>query len=118
MAQRWYKEHPKDTQLHAFQAQQAIVAKDYKVAVQQYRAVLAVEPDNATALNNLAWALNELGDPKALEVADRASVLAPNVPTVMDTRGWILVQRGDAKKGLDLLREASGLAPDAMKSPT
>ena len=112
LAQRWQKDHPKDTQVRGFLAQQAILAKDYPVAVQQYRAVLEVEPDSLTALNNLAWSLNELGDPKALEYAERASILAPNSPTVADTYGWILVQQGDAKKGLDLLREASRLAPE------
>jgi putative PEP-CTERM system TPR-repeat lipoprotein len=111
LAQRWQKDHPKDVQLRSYLAQQAVLAKDYPVAVQQYRAVLEAEPDNVTVLNNLAWSLNELGDPKALEYAERASILAPNVPTVADTYGWILVQRGDAKRGLDMLREASRLAP-------
>jgi putative PEP-CTERM system TPR-repeat lipoprotein len=111
LAQRWQKDHPKDVQLRSFLAQQAVVAKDYAVAVQQYKAVLEAEPDNVTALNNLAWSLNELGDPKALEYGERASLIAPNVPSVADTYGWILVQRGDAKRGLELLREASRLAP-------
>jgi putative PEP-CTERM system TPR-repeat lipoprotein len=109
--QRWQKDHPKDVQLRSFLGQQAVMAKDYPVAVQQYRSVVEVEPDNVTVLNNLAWSLNELGDPKALEYAERASALAPNMPTVLDTYGWILVQRGDAKRGLDMLREATRLAP-------
>ena len=111
MAQRWQKEQPKDTQLHAFQAQQSMVAKDYKAAIQHYRVILELEPNNLSMLNNLAWALNELGDPKALDFAERASALAPYSATVVDTHGWILVQRGDAKKGIELLRRASSLAP-------
>lgn len=112
MAQRWQKEHPKDTQLRMFQAQQSTFAKDYRVAAQHYRDILELEPDHVTVLNNLAWVLNELGDPKALEYAERATTLAPNVPTVIDTHGWILVQQGNAKRGLELLREASGLDPE------
>jgi thioredoxin-like negative regulator of GroEL len=38
-------------------------------------------------------------------------MLSPYTPAVMDTHGWILFQHGDAKRGLDLLRRASGLAP-------
>ena len=111
MAQRWQKEHPKDTQLHLFQAQQSLIAKDYRGAVEHYRVILALDPDNVTILNNLAWSLNELGDPKALEYAQRASVLGPYTPTVVDTHGWILVQRGDTKQGIDMLRRAINLAP-------
>ena len=112
MAQRWQKEHPQDTQLHTYQTQQAVMAADYRTAVQHSNAVLALEPDNVTVLNNLAWSLNELGDPKALEYAERAYALGSSIPSVVDTLGWILVQRGDAARGLGLLREASAQAPD------
>ncbi len=112
MAQRWHKENPKDTQLYTYQTQQSVMAADYRTAVQHSNAVLALEPDNVTVLNNLAWSLNELGDPKALEYAERAYVVGSNIPSVVDTLGWILVQRGDAARGLKLLREASAQAPD------
>jgi Flp pilus assembly protein TadD len=92
--------------LRSHQGQRSLVAKDYRGAAQHLRAVLEVEPENVTALNNLAWALNELGDPKALEYAEHASILA-----VLDTHGWVLVQRGDAARGLALLREANKRAP-------
>jgi thioredoxin-like negative regulator of GroEL len=29
----------------------------------------------------------------------------------MDTQGWVLVRQGDSARGLALLRQASGLAP-------
>lgn len=111
MAQRWQKEHPKDVLLRNFQGQQYILVKDYRAAVRQFQAVLDVEPDNPVALNNIAWVLNELGDPKALQYAERASTLAPLTPSVMDTHGWILVQHGDVTQGLALVRKASNLAP-------
>jgi cellulose synthase operon protein C len=111
MAQRWQKEHPKDIQLHTFQAQQSMAAKDYKAAMPHYQAILQQDPDNAAMLNNLAWALNELGDPKALDYAARAATLSPYAPTVIDTYGWVLVQQGDAKRGIELLRQASNIAP-------
>ena len=112
LAQAWQKQHPKDIQLHTFQGQQSVVAKDYKTAALHYRAILDQDPNNVTALNNLAWSLNEMGDPKALEYATRAAIISPYAPTVIDTRGWIMVQRGDTKQGIDLLREATELAPE------
>jgi len=111
LAQRWQKEHPKDTQLHTFQGQQGLLAKDYRTAAEHYRAVLEIDPDNVTILNNYAWSLNELGDPKALEYAQRATSLGPYTSTAIDTQGWILVQRGDTKQGIDMLRRAVNLAP-------
>jgi len=111
MAQRWQKEHPTDIALHNLQGQQSVIAKDYRAAAQHFLAVVNVEPDNVVALNNLAWALNEIGDPKALEYAEHASALTPFAPSVLDTHGWILVQRGDTAPGLALLRNALSLAP-------
>jgi len=62
-------------------------------------------------LNNLAWLLNEQGDPKARKYAERAYVLSPTSSSVIDTLGWILVQHGDAAKGLDLLKTAMSFTP-------
>ena len=72
---------------------------------------LAIEPNNIAILNNLAWALTQLRDPKAVEIAEKAYVEAPNDANVIDTLGWALVQTGDAAKGMSLLRAASNLAP-------
>ena len=87
MAQRWQKDHPKDVLLRNFQGQQNVRANDFRAAARQFQAVLDVDPENAVALNNLAWVLNELGDPKALLYAEHASALAPFAPSVMDTHG-------------------------------
>ena len=77
MADKWFKDHPKDVTLRAFIAQQSLAKKDYPRAVRQYEAALEIEPNNALFLNNLAWMLNELGDPRAQKYAERAYVLAP-----------------------------------------
>ena len=111
MALRWQKEHPKDVLIRNFQGQQSVRTRDYPAAARQFRAVLDVEPDNTVALNNIAWVLNELGDPKAIEYAEHASELAPFSPNVMDTHGWILVQHGDIARGIALLRKANSIAP-------
>ena len=63
-----------------------------------YRNAIAVEPNNVTVLNNLAWALNELGDPKAIDYAERAATLAPQdaVPPYYAALAWSEV--GDLKR--------------------
>jgi len=111
MAQQWQKENPRDAVVRILQGQQALVAKDYKTAVVYLRQALEADPDNIVTLNNLAWALNELGDPKALEYAERAASIAPYAPAVMDTQGWVLVTQGKNARGVELLRMASGLSP-------
>ena len=88
------------------------MAKDYKAAVAVYRKILADQPDNAAAMNNLAWALSELKDPSALAYAEKAANLAPNSPEVADTLGWILVERGDVKRGIEILSNAANAAPN------
>ena len=73
--------------------------------------MIEIEPDNAIALNDLAWALTELGDAKAIEIAEKAYRQAPYSADVMDTLGWALVKTGDVKRGADLIQSAANLAP-------
>ncbi|NDP41160.1 MAG: PEP-CTERM system TPR-repeat protein PrsT [Aromatoleum sp.] len=111
MAQKWLKDHPSDVTVRAYLGQQAIAQKDIRAAVAYLRPAVEIEPDNVVLLNNLAWALGELGDAKAIPYAERAYGLAPNSAATADTYGWLLVQRGDAVRGLELLRNAANLAP-------
>lgn len=116
LAQKWLKDNPKDVQVRAFLGQERLAKGDYKGAVPLYRAALENDPNNVMLLNNLAWSLAESNDPKAVEVAERAYRIAPKVPEVADTYGWILVQKGDTARGIELLRQAVELAPkDAEK---
>jgi predicted Zn-dependent protease len=66
------------------------------------------------AYNNLAWLLSELNAPNALEIAEQAYKLSPDNPGVQDTFGWILVNQGQAKRGLELLKKAFAKAPDQL----
>jgi Flp pilus assembly protein TadD len=92
-------------------AQQSQVRGNVADAKAGYRKVLELEPENATALNNLAWMLTEEGDAKGLEYAEQAHRLAPFSPGVLDTLGVAVLKSGDAKRGVTLLRMASTLGP-------
>lgn len=112
-ADSWLKAHPKDAKFRTFLADMANGRKDYTAAATHYRALLADQPKNPALLNNLAWALGQLNDPKALAYAEEANKLAPNQPAIMDTLGMLLVNKGDFERGLDLQRKAVELAPQA-----
>jgi putative PEP-CTERM system TPR-repeat lipoprotein len=113
LASRWLRENPKDPLMRIFLADREIRDKDYREAAKLYREVIAIQPENVIALNNLAWTLHESGDPSAVTYAERAYKLAGNNPGVADTYGWILVQGGDPKRGVELLTQASAAAPNA-----
>ena len=85
--------------------------KSLRQAVQEFRAVIAQAPTDVVALNNLAWALNQMGDSGAVAFAQRAHQLAPNAPDVDDTLGWVLTHNGQAADGVDYLRSAAKLEP-------
>jgi putative PEP-CTERM system TPR-repeat lipoprotein len=111
----WLREHPNDTVVRLHLADNELRQKDYKGAAKGYREVLVIQPENPVALNNLAWTLSQLKDPSAIEYAEKAYRLAPTSPAIADTLGWILVERGDTKRGVQLLSEAAALAPNALE---
>ena len=62
-------------------------------------------------LNNLAWAAMETKDPGALGYAEKAYALAPQNASVLDTYGWLLLQKGDVKRSVEILTAAVERAP-------
>ncbi|MDO8315631.1 MAG: PEP-CTERM system TPR-repeat protein PrsT [Rugosibacter sp.] len=107
----WLKAHPSDQGFRTFVAEIANKRKDYATAISHYRAVLAVEPKNPAILNNLAWSLGQLNDPKALAYAEEANKLAPNQPAIMETLGTLYVAQGKPAAGAELLAKVVSLAP-------
>jgi putative PEP-CTERM system TPR-repeat lipoprotein len=114
---RWLAGHPDDLRARAYKAQTWMAAREYQSAAGLLEDVLKREPGNAVALNNLALAYQELGDPRALAAAEEAYRRAGEQPDVMDTLAWILVEQGagkpDLARGLALLQKAHTLAPKA-----
>lgn len=81
----------------------------YDEATAAYAAVVAADPANLAATNNLAWLYALKKDKRAVETAEAAHNLAPDNPAVADTLGWILVESGDNARGLALLEKAAAL---------
>jgi Tfp pilus assembly protein PilF len=107
----WLKDNPKDVVVRQYLAEMASSKGDWAGAAKQYRTMLDIAPNSPRVLNNLAWALGQLKDPKALEFAEKAVSLAPNSPSLMDTLAVLLAEKGDTGRALELLRKAVDLAP-------
>jgi cellulose synthase operon protein C len=112
VASEWQKAHPNDTRFRVYQAEAAIALGRYQEAVTLYQALVALDPNNPAWVNNLAHSAAQIKDPKALEYAERAFRLAPENPAIMHTLGEVLVEQGDAKRGVELMRKAASGAPN------
>jgi predicted Zn-dependent protease len=107
----WQNTNPTEVTLPAFVSEKFLERKDYKSAIAILEKTSASVPNNPAVLNNLAWAYHQVKDPRALATAERAVGLANNHPSILDTAGWIMVERGDTARGLALLKKASAAAP-------
>jgi len=106
----WLRSEPANLQLRLYAGDSATGRQQWKAALEHYAVVSEKEPGNAVALNNAAWVLYQLKDPRALDHARRANELAPRSPSILDTYGVILAEKGESR-GLDMLRQAVELAP-------
>jgi putative PEP-CTERM system TPR-repeat lipoprotein len=111
---QWNRDHPTDALTAMYAAEINISKKQYKLAIPQLVAVLKQAPNNAIALNNLAWCYQQEKDPKALETAEHAYKVAGDAPAVMDTLGTILTEQGDTKRSVPLLQKAVAGAPASL----
>lgn len=107
----WLAKTPDTPDVAQALAQLDIGAKRYEDAVTHLSLVLARRPNDALALNNLAWVYAETGDKRARAAAQKAYLQSPNSDAA-DTLGWILVRDGDTKAGLPLLQRSSVQRPD------
>lgn len=108
----WLQRQPADAEAALALADLELEDGALDAARLRYEALLEFVPDNPSALNNLAWLYEQAGDPRALEVAERAHRLSPRSPEMADTLGWILVRSGTLVRGLHLLKEAHRKRPD------
>ena len=115
VAAKWLKDNPKDPAVRLYLADVELREKDYRTAARYYKEVVAIQPDSALALNNLAWVSNELKDPAAMGYAEKAYGLAPGNAAVADTYGWLLFGKGDTKRALEILGKAAAAAPNAAE---
>jgi len=110
--EEWLERNPNDPAALTLLAEHRQQAGDIAGAIAYYELAVSVAPGNVTALNNLAGLYQVRKDPRALATAERALAAAPDNPAVMDTVGWLLVEKGDLDKALPLLRESAAALPN------
>ena len=105
------KESPADVSLGLYAGDYEMARRRWPAAIAHYEKVLAVQPGNAIALNNQAWAMLQANDPKALAAAEKALQQAPNSAAIMDTLGMALLAQGNNERGILMLKQAVSIAP-------
>jgi cellulose synthase operon protein C len=107
----WEKDNPKDAVFVFHRADVALAKRDLPLAETRYRAVLALQPNNALALNNIAWLMVQQGRPGALELALRATEILPNQPAMLDTLASAYAADKKLPQALEAQKKAVSLAP-------
>ena len=103
---RWIDDHPGDLSARHYMAANYAGTGDNKHAIEQYQAILQIDPKNILALNNLAWLYQQEKDARAVDVAEQAYALRSDSAEVMDTLGWILAEGSNTARALELLHKA------------
>lgn len=109
------KEQPRDAAFRFYLGDLALSRSNWAAAETRYREVLRVQPENALALNNVAWLLVKQGKPGALPLAEKATQLLPSQPPLLDTLALALAADKQVDKALALHRQTLLRAPE---SPT
>lgn len=88
-------------------------SRRYDEAADQFRAVLALQPENSHALNYLGymWADNGENLEQALDLIRRAVDLDPNNGAFVDSLGWALFRLGEFEQARRHLERANQLVP-------
>lgn len=88
-------------------------SRRYDEAADQFRAVLALQPENSHAMNYLGymWADNGENLEQALELIRRAVDLDPNNGAFVDSLGWALFRLGEFEQARRHLERANQLVP-------
>jgi putative PEP-CTERM system TPR-repeat lipoprotein len=110
--EQWLTRDPQSWPIHDMLGEYYLGVGNVRSAVKEFQAAVAVNGDDVLGLNNLAWSLDQLRDPGAEAIAQRAYRLAPNVANVNDTLGWILARGSQPAGAVDYLRHAAQLDPN------
>lgn len=107
----WIKSHPNDVGFLLFLGDRALSVKNLPEAQRHYERVIALQPNNGLALNNLAWVAGKLGRADAISLAEKAVATAPNQPAFMDTLAMLLSEKGEHARALDLQKKVVSAQP-------
>ncbi len=102
----WVAKKPDDFPVQAVLAEAYMQGGQVGRAQAKYEFLVDNATPNAVILNNLAWLYYESNDARAEATAAKAYRMNPTNPSIMDTYGWILTERGKVSDGLKILKDA------------
>ncbi|WP_171014146.1 XrtA/PEP-CTERM system TPR-repeat protein PrsT [Chitinivorax sp. B] len=114
MLDKWIGEHPTDMNVRFYIAEVMLRDKIYAEAAKRYEAILKVSPNNPLATANLAVAYHEMKDPRAKDLVNQVTKLAPTDPMVLGTVGSIQLESGAAKDAVKTYQQAVALDRSKM----
>lgn len=81
---------------------------------QDLQNIIAMQPDNAAALNALGYAMANRAEnlELAYQYIAKALSLKPDDPAIQDSMGWVQFRRGNLQQALDILTVAYKKFPD------
>jgi predicted Zn-dependent protease len=109
--EQWLQTHDGDIAVRMLLAESYQASGDSANAITQFERMVALQPANAAALNNLAVLYQNKGDKRAEDIALQAYKRANKSPEVADTYGWILLESGKVSEGAKILATAAVAAP-------
>jgi len=106
--------HPNNTQLLYARSMVAELQDNFQLAERDLRALLDQDADNSEALNALGYTMLLHTDrhTEAHKFIQRAYLLNPGDPAILDSLGWVLFVLGDAQQALPYLEKAMGIMVD------
>ena len=114
-AAEWLRTQPKDAAFPFYLGNRALTLNELPESLRQFERVVAIQPENAAALNNLAWLKGQLGRDGALADAERANALAPNQPAFMDTWAMLLSAANQHERALEMQKKVVQLQPQVLE---
>lgn len=113
LARRLIRQHHPDAKwAHNLIGNLRSTAEDYRPALAEYRAALALDPDFTIAHANAARTLRQLGDPVASRAEyDAIFAGAPEAPEVQEGYAELAIGAGKIDEAIDYLKRAAALEP-------
>lgn len=102
---------PLDSRFQMYLADESLSGGNFAAAEARYRTVVANQPKNALALNNLAFVLVKQSKIGAVDISKQANELLPGQPALLDTFAMALASDRQFSQAIDKQNEAIRYAP-------
>lgn len=106
LVSQWRKSNPSDAGFVFYLGERAAAGKNWSQAEQHFRAVLALQPRHAAAMNNIAWLLATQRQPGAVAMAEGAGALMPDRAPFLDTLALALEAENQLSKAVETQKRA------------